>query len=138
MVLLDIFVFDVLLASVHLYSDISLAYTYFVTDNPWWAGVTLFAIALPGILGEGGNIRQNQKIIFFVEFLTILYLFCAGELTGKKSEQIKQLLIWGVFFGPVFFPLALILWHIYQIWKGETAFMEFQNIARFTIISTLS
>lgn len=51
MALFEIFVFDVLLAAVHLYSDISLVYTYFDTDNPWWAGVTLFAIALPGILG---------------------------------------------------------------------------------------
>ena len=56
MALFDIFLFDVLLASVHLYSDISLAYTYFDTDNPWWAGVTLFAIALPGILG---TIKRN-------------------------------------------------------------------------------
>lgn len=55
MALFEIFVFDVLLASVHLYSDISLAYTYFDTDNPWWAGVTLFAIALPGILGNIEN-----------------------------------------------------------------------------------
>ena len=60
MALLDIFLFDVLLASVHLYSDISLAYTYFDTDNPWWAGVTLFAIALPGILGE--NKKRNKRI----------------------------------------------------------------------------
>ena len=52
MALFEIFVFDVLLAAVHLYSDISLVYTYFDTDNPWWAGVTLFAIALPGILGK--------------------------------------------------------------------------------------
>ena len=60
MSLLEIFLFDVLLASVHLYSDISLAYTYFDTDNPWWAGVTLFAIALPGILGE--NKKPNKRI----------------------------------------------------------------------------
>ena len=146
MALFEIFVFDVLLASVHLYSDICLAYTYFDTDNPWWAGVTLFAIALPGILGnrkkhfiaspsppDWGPGLDKISILFqfSLEFLTFLLLYCAGELKGKKSEQIQQLLIWGVLFGPVFFPLSLIIWHIYQIWNGETAFMEFQNIARF-------
>ena len=60
MALFEIFVFDVLLASLHLYSDISLAYTYFDTDNPWWAGVTLFAITLPGILGDIKNVFYCQ------------------------------------------------------------------------------
>ena len=65
MALFDIFLFDVLLASVHLYSDISLAYTYFDTDNPWWAGVTLFAIALPGILGTIKRETTNRNILHF-------------------------------------------------------------------------
>ena len=65
MALFDIFLFDVLLASVHLYSDISLAYTYFDTDNPWWAGVTLFAIALPGILGRVKTETKEYKYTAF-------------------------------------------------------------------------
>ena len=68
-----------------------------------------------------------------LEFLTFLFLYLYGELTGSRSEQIKQFLIWGILFGPVFFPLSLIFWHIYQIWKGEENFMEFQNIARLTV-----
>ena len=67
--LFDIFVFDVLLASLHLYSDISLAYTYFDTNNPWWAGVTLFAIALPGILGRWHVLHIDAK--YQISYLTL-------------------------------------------------------------------
>ncbi len=69
MALFEIFVFDVLLAAVHLYSDISLVYTYFDTDNPWWAGVTLFAIALPGILGKYKIKSTKQHFTYVCNYL---------------------------------------------------------------------
>ena len=45
--------FDVVLATVHLASDLFLVYSYFfLTDDPWWGAVTIVAICLPGLLGE--------------------------------------------------------------------------------------
>ena len=51
-ILLELFLSDILLASLHLASDIFLVYSYFQGDDPWWAGITLLAIGLPGLLGR--------------------------------------------------------------------------------------
>ena len=51
-VLVELFINDILLATLHLASDIFLVYSYFHEDDPWWAGITLLAIGLPGLLGE--------------------------------------------------------------------------------------
>ena len=50
-ILIELFLSDVLLATLHLASDIFLVYSYFHEDDPWWAGITLLAIGLPGLLG---------------------------------------------------------------------------------------
>ena len=50
-ILIELFISDILLATLHLASDIFLVYSYFHEDDPWWAGVTLLAIGLPGLLG---------------------------------------------------------------------------------------
>ena len=51
-ILLELFLSDILLASLHLASDIFLVYSYFQGDDPWWAAITLLAICLPGLLGR--------------------------------------------------------------------------------------
>ena len=51
-ILIELFISDILLATLHLASDIFLVYSYFHEDDPWWAGITLLAIGLPGLLGE--------------------------------------------------------------------------------------
>ena len=51
--ILRLLLFDVILATIHLASDIFLVYSYFfLTDDPWWGGVTIVAICLPGLLGN--------------------------------------------------------------------------------------
>ena len=50
-ILIELFLSDILLATLHLASDIFLVYSYFHEDDPWWAGITLLAIGLPGLLG---------------------------------------------------------------------------------------
>ena len=51
-ILLHLIVYDILLATVHLCLDVFLVYSYFTEDDPWWAGVTLTAVCLPGLLGK--------------------------------------------------------------------------------------
>ena len=51
-ILIELFISDILLATLHLASDIFLVYSYFHEDDPWWAGITLLAIGLPGLLGR--------------------------------------------------------------------------------------
>ena len=51
-VLVEVVVFDIVLASAHLASDLFLVYSYFSAGDPWWGAITIAAIALPGLLGE--------------------------------------------------------------------------------------
>ena len=51
-ILLEVIVYDILVAAIHLSSDIFLVYSYFHEDDPWWGGVTILAICLPGLLGK--------------------------------------------------------------------------------------
>ena len=60
-------VYDIVLASVHLILDIFLVYSYFHSDDPWWAGVTIIAICLPGLLGSFW-----KSLIYMPLSLTIL------------------------------------------------------------------
>ena len=62
-ILIELFISDILLATLHLASDIFLVYSYFHEDDPWWAGITLLAIGLPGLLGmlEKSLIKQDSS-----------------------------------------------------------------------------
>ena len=62
-ILIELFISDILLATLHLASDIFLVYSYFHEDDPWWAGITLLAIGLPGLLGmlEKSLINQDSS-----------------------------------------------------------------------------
>ena len=54
--------FDIILATVHLASDLFLVYSYFfLTHDPWWGGVTIVAICLPGLLGKNKSFTFNYK-----------------------------------------------------------------------------
>ena len=59
-ILIELFISDILLATLHLASDIFLVYSYFHEDDPWWAGITLLAIGLPGLLGRLEKPLINQ------------------------------------------------------------------------------
>ena len=60
-VLVEIFIFDILLAAIHLGSDIFIIISYFQQDDPWWAGVTIAAVSAPGTLGKFGFSREFLK-----------------------------------------------------------------------------
>ena len=62
--------------------------------------------------------------------MTYIYLYLSGNLQGPKSKQLKKFLFWSILFGPILFPFSLIVWHAYQLYKGESNFLIFKNVAR--------
>ena len=44
-------IFNIILTIFDITSDVVLAVDYYVTDNPWWCGLTMAFIALPFIVG---------------------------------------------------------------------------------------
>ena len=64
------------------------------------------------------------------EMMTYTYFYLSGNIQGSNSKQIQQFLFWSILFGPVLFPFSLIVWHAYQLSKGESNFLLFKNVAR--------
>ena len=62
--LVEVLFLDVLLATVHIGSDIYLIYSYFDSDDPWWGGITIFAVFLPGLLGNIKGVNRRAKLAF--------------------------------------------------------------------------
>ena len=62
--------------------------------------------------------------------MTYTYFYLSGNIQGSNSKQIQQFLFWSILFGPVLFPFSLIVWHAYQLSKGESNFLLFKNVAR--------
>ena len=65
--------------------------------------------------------------------LTYTFSYIHGDLSG-----VKEYLFWALAFGPVLFPFSLVLWHCYQIFKGEEYFHKYENIARSRVLTSLS
>ena len=72
-ILFQLIVYDILLAGVHLGLDIILVYSYFHGDDPWWAGVTITAICLPGLLGNYR--RLSLTFTIDLEMMVIIYMY---------------------------------------------------------------
>ena len=67
------------------------------------------------------------------ELLTYTFLYLHGALPGTRSllsapsiivyqyyrrQQVQELVFWGLVFGPLTFPLALVCWHCVQVARG--------------------
>ena len=67
------------------------------------------------------------------ELLTYTFLYLQGALPGTRSllsapsiivyqyyrrQQVQELVFWGLVFGPLTFPLALVCWHCVQVARG--------------------
>ena len=47
-------------------------------------------------------------------------------------------MFWGLVFGPLTFPLALVCWHCVQVARGEQHFTQGDNVARWVQTSSWS
>ena len=47
----------------------------------------------------------------------------------------QELVFWGLVFGPLTFPLALVCWHCVQVARGEQHYTQGDNVARWVQIS---
>ena len=47
----------------------------------------------------------------------------------------QELVFWGLVFGPLTFPLALVCWHCVQVARGEQRYTQGDNVARWVQIS---
>ena len=61
-------------------------------------------------------------LILFSELICYTYSYLHGDLEGTKKQQFLEWLFWSVCFGPVLYPISLIVWHLVQICKGENNF----------------
>ena len=50
----------------------------------------------------------------------------------------QELVFWGLVFGPLTFPLALVCWHCYQVARGEQHYTQGDNVARWVQTSSWS
>merc|ERR1711936_801523 len=117
-----VLLYDVVLATLHIGVDIFLIYSYFHSEDYWWAVATITAVCLPGLL----------------ELLTYTYSLLHGDLPGPPSAQVSEYMFWAVCFGPLLYPLSLVLWHGYMVYKGEDHFLKYENIARSRVLNSLS
>ena len=108
--------------NVYISFDVYLIYFYLTNGHKWWAAATVTAVTLPGLL----------------EFLCYTYSYLNGDLEGTKKQKLCEYLFWAVFFGPFFFPISLIVWHLVQICKGENNFNRFETLARSRVLNSLS
>jgi len=115
--LVRVLLYDVVLATIHILVDAWLIYSYVTAGDTWWAVTTITAVCLPGLL----------------ELLTYTYSFLHGDLSG-----VKEYIFWGVCFGPLLFPISLVVWHGYQVYKGEKNFQKYENTARSRVLTSLS
>jgi len=115
--LVRVLLYDVVLATIHILVDAWLIYSYVTDGDTWWAVTTITAVCLPGLL----------------ELLTYTYSFLHGDLSG-----VKEYIFWGVCFGPLLFPISLVVWHGYQVYKGEKNFKKYENTARSRVLTSLS
>lgn len=120
--LVRVFLYDVVVATVHILVDAFLIYSYFDSGDTWWAGATITAVCLPGLL----------------ELLTYTYSLLHGDLPGSSSAQLGEYVFWVVCFGPVLFPFSLVVWHGYQLCKGEKHYKLYKNVARSRVLNSLS
>jgi len=120
--LIRVLLYDVLLGLVYIACDAYLAYWYFSQGHKWWGALTLGAMALPGTL----------------ELLCYTYYYLHGDLPGTKIQQFKEFCFWSFFFGPVLFPLSLVVWHLVHLCRGEEKFHKFETLARSRVLSSLS
>lgn len=118
--LLRVIFYDILLALVYTGFDAYLIYFYFSNGDKWWGAATVSAVFLPGLL----------------EFLCYTYCYFHGDLEGSQGEQIREYIFWTVF--SMFYPISLVIWHIYHICKGENNFLRYETIARSRVLTSLS
>jgi len=111
-----------LVSSTYILADVYLVYFYLSNGHKWWAAATITAIALPGTL----------------EFLCYTYSLLQGDLEGTKSQQVCEWLFWSVFFGPILYPISLVVWHLVNICKGENNFLRYKTLARSRVLNSLS
>jgi len=117
-----VILYDVILGLIYISFDISLIYFYLSNGHTWWAAATVTAVALPGML----------------ECLCYTYSYLHGDLEGTKKQQFLEWLFWVVCFGPVLYPVSLVVWHLVQICKGENNFHRFETLARSRVLNSLS
>jgi len=115
-----VLVYDVLLALIYIACDAYLIYFYLSEGHKWWAMATIAAVLLPGL----------------IEWLVYTYAFLKGDLSGTKCQQMWEYLLWSVF--SLFYPLALVLWHLIQVCKGENNLNRYETMARSRILNSLS
>jgi len=120
--LAKVLLYDVVVALVHIMLDGYLIYSYFHSGDNWWAGATITAVCLPGLL----------------ELLTYTYSLLHGDLQGPLSTQLAEYVFWAICFGPVLYPVSLVVWHAYMVCKGEEHFLKYENIARSRVLTSLS
>jgi len=112
----SVIVFDILLGILHIFLDIYLAYSYFENVDNWWGILTLLIIVVPGTL----------------EFL------CYSIYLGRGEVTCCEWLTWAVLFGPILFPLSLVVWHIVKISRGKNSFNKFSTLARSHILNNMT
>ena len=99
----------------------------------------------PSPLSACQDCSVNSKFLFLgdrrlsiLEMMVILYMYLHGNLPGTNIQQLKEFLFWALLFGPLLFPVSLIMWHSYQLYKGEQNFLKFENLARSRVLNSLS
>ena len=70
------------------------------------------------------------------KFLSNSKLF--SNLPASPSAQLSEYMFWAICFGPLLYPLSLVLWHGYMVYKGEDHFLKYENIARSRVLNFLS
>ena len=76
--------------------------------------------------------------MLFVELICYTYSYLAGNLQGTRVQQFKEFSFWSFFFGPLLFPVSLVVWHLVQLCRGQQNFMKFETMARSRVLSSLS
>jgi len=117
-----VILYDVILGLIYIAFDVSLIYFYLSNGHTWWGAATIAAVALPGTL----------------ELICYTYSYLHGDLEGTKKQQFLEWLFWSVCFGPVLYPISLVVWHLVQICKGENNFHRFETLARSRVLNSLS
>ena len=114
-VILRVLFQDILLGLVSIIADICLVHWYLQAGDTWWAALTLAAWTLPGTL----------------ELLERTHCLCQGEISCCEWTW------WAVFFGPVLFPVSLVMWNLFNICCDLENFLQ-HEVARFNVLSSLS
>jgi hypothetical protein len=100
--------------------DAALVWWYLSNGHTWWGAATVVAVLLPGAL----------------EFLSYTYYFLHGDLEGTWCQQLAEYLYWTLF--SLFFPVSLVIWHIFHIAKGENHYHRYEILARARVLNSMS